>query len=415
MPIVGWVLIALALMASFAIDFQNAKLGGAIDLRNRITGVRLAEDGIDPYHYKWHAGSPDIYCDVYNNPNLPVSKTTVTPTMLMLHAPFAAAPYRTGQFLWLFAQWALLIGTGAIWWLACARGWQRWAAVAFILAFSFTGEWRLHAERGQSYIVLAFALSAWLALTLNRQWGNRFLAGFLAGFLIALRPPFLLLGCFLALHRRGQLIGVTVGLAVSAIVPMLIHPEIWSEYASAVQTNAALYLSQDETRPGQQHYPPLIEGTSTDLVAGIVPLSYSDFSIHAILLRLGLGPFPGWPFELIAVGLFGAWLGFTRGQPAEKLLPGLVASFFLIDLCLPVYRQSYNDVLALAIIGSALAVATRIPWALAAAVIALIAGWYVAYDTPDEKWLINLPAACLVLMSLALLFFIDNRFAFRKV
>ena len=415
LPIIGWVLVALALMASFAIDFHNTTQGGAIDLRNRITGVRLAEDGVDPYHYKWHAGSPDIYCDVYNNPNLPVSKTTVTPTMLMLHAPFAAAPYRTGQFLWLFTQWALLIGTGAIWWFTCARGWQRWLAVAFIVGFSFTGEWRLHAERGQSYVVLAFALTAWLALTLHRKWGNSFLAGFLAGLLIALRPPFLLLGFFLGLHRRGQLIGAATGLAVSAFVPILIHPAIWSEYAAAVQTNAALYLSQDETRPGQQHYPPQIEGTSTDLVAGIVPLSYSDFSIHAILARFGLGPFPGWPFEVIAVGLFAAWLWFTRAQPAEKLLPGLVASFFLIDLCLPVYRQSYNDVLALAIIGSALAVATRIPLALAAALVALVAGWYVAYDTPDEKWLINLPALGFVAMSIALLFFIDNRFAFRKV
>jgi len=415
LPIVGWILVALALLASFGVDFHNFMQGGAIDLRNRITGVRVMESGADPYHYKWHAGDPDIYCDVYNNPNLPVSKTTVTPTMLLLHAPYAAVPYRLGQFLWLFTQWALLVGTGAIWWLACPPGWRRWLAGAFVVAFSFTGEWRLHAERGQSYVVLAFLLSAWLALTLHRKWGNSFLAGFVAGFLIALRPPFLLLGFFLGLHRRGQLIGAAVGLAVSAAVPMVVHPDIWSEYASAVQTNAALYLSQDETRPGQQEYPGLIEGRSTDLVAGMVPLSYSDFSIHAILLRFGLGPFPSWPFELLAVGLFAAWLWFTRGQPAEKLLPGLIASFFLIDLCLPVYRQSYNDVLALAIIGSALAVATRIPWALAAAVAALLAGWYVAYDTPDEKWLINLPALGFVVMSLALLFFIDNRWAMRKV
>jgi len=324
-------------------------------------------------------------------------------------------PYRLGQFLWLFTQWALLIGTGAIWWWVCPKAWQRWLAIAFIVGFSFTGEWRLHAERGQSYVVLTFVLSAWLALTLNPKWKNSFAAGFLAGLLITLRPPFFLLGFFLAQHRRGQSIGAGVALGVIPIMPMLLHQEIWFEYASAVQTNAVLYLSQDETRPGQQHYPPQIEGTSTDLVAGIVPLSYSDFSVHAILLRFGLGPFPGWPFEVGSVGLFFGWLWLTRGQPAEKLLPGLIASFFLIDLCLPVYRQSYNDVLALAIIGSALAVATRIPWALAAAVAALLAGWYVAYDTPDEKWLINLPALGFVVMSLALLFFIDNRWAMRKV
>ncbi len=109
---IGSVLAGLALLVSFGIDFGNTKEGGAIDLRNRITGVRLLEAEIDPYHYKWHYGDPDTYCDVYNNPNLPVSKTTVTPPLLLLHAPYAAAPYRLGQFLWFFTQWVVLLGTG---------------------------------------------------------------------------------------------------------------------------------------------------------------------------------------------------------------------------------------------------------------------------------------------------------------
>jgi hypothetical protein len=415
LPVIGSVLAGLALLVSFGIDFGNTSQGGAIDLRNRITGVRLMEAGIDPYHYKWHYGDPDIYCDVYNNPNLPVSKTTVTPPLLLLHAPYAAMPYRLGQFLWLFTQWALLLGTGVLWLRACPQAWQRWLTVAFIIGFTYTSAWRLHAERGQSYVVLAFVFSAWLACTLDRKWGNGFAAGFIAGLLIALRPPFVLLGLFLGLHRRGQLLGALAGLAAGVIVPMLVMPAIWAHYFSAVTQNASYYLSGATPRPGQQHYPGTIEGTSTDLIAAFQTISYADFSIHAVLHDFGLGPFPGWPFEVVAVGAFVGWLGLTRGQPAEKLLPGLVAWFFVIDLCLPVFRQSYNDVLALAIIGSALAVATRLPWALSLGGIALVAGWFVAWDVPEDRWLINLPALAFTLMALALIFFIDNRFALRKV
>ena len=413
--IIGCLVLALALLLSFWVDLQETLLGGSIDLRNRITGVRLAEAGIDPYHYKWHHGDPDIYCDVYNNPNLPVSKTTVTPALLVLHAPFAAVPYRLGQFLWLLTQWALLLGAGAIWLFACPKAWQRWLIVACVIAFTYTGAWRLHAERGQSYIVLAFVFSVWLALTLHRKWGDSFAAGFIAGLLVALRPPFLMLGLFLGLHRRGQLLGAFVGLVIAVTLPMCVHPALWSEYFAAVQTNSALYISGDETRSGQQRYPGVMEGTSTEILANFAPFSFADFSAVAMLRGLGAGQVPGWPIELLAVAGFAAWLGLTRAQPAAKLLPGLAAWFFLIDLCLPVFRQSYNDVLALAILGSVLAVAARFPWALLAGAASLAAGWYVAWNTPEEKWLINLPAFCLVVMALALLFFIDNRWALRKV
>jgi hypothetical protein len=403
LPILGYVLAALALAISFGIDFENALPGGAIDLRNRITGVRLMEAGIDPYHYKWHYGDPDIYCDVYNNPNLPVSKTTVTPPLLLLHAPFAVVPYRLGQFLWLFTQWALLMATGAIWLWAYPKTWQRWLVLAFVIGFTYTGAWRLHAERGQSYVVLAFVFSLWLALTLSRKWGNSFLTGFIAGLLITLRPPFLLLGLFLGLHRRGQLLGALAGLALGVVVPMVVVPGIWSDYFTAVGENSALYLSGDSPRPGQQRYPGLIETTSTRIVAHFETISFADCSVYALLKDLGLGPIPGWPFEALALGAFAAWLWLTRGQSAENLLPGLAAWFFVIDLCLPVFRQSYNDVLALAVIGSALVVATRIPWALGLGVAALAAGWFVAWNVPEAHWLINLPALAFTTMAVVVI------------
>src|SRR5260221_9382292 len=124
--IMGKVGLALLVLVSFGIDFANTAQGGAIDLRNRITGVRLLESGIDAYHYKWREPEPAEYCDPYNNPNLPVSKTTATPALLLVHAPLAAPPYRLGQFLWFFLQWVLLLGTGWLWLRRCGASRQRW-------------------------------------------------------------------------------------------------------------------------------------------------------------------------------------------------------------------------------------------------------------------------------------------------
>jgi len=415
MQVVAGVVAALALLVSFSVDFSNTMQGGSIDLRNRITGVRLFENGLDAYYYKWHEGDPEEYCDVYNNPKLPVSKTTVTPTLLLLHAPYAAVPYRLGQFLWLFTQWGLLLGTGLLWFCACPKPWQRWVIVAFMIGFSFTAAWRLHAERGQSYVLLAFVFSAWLTLTLNRAWKESFAAGFLAGFLMTLRPTFLLLSLFIGLHRRGQLPGALTGLAICFLGPLLIHPPVWSEYFKAVDTNAYLFLQHIDPRPGQQHYPPTIEGTSTDLLGNFVAIPYARFSVYDFLDGLPLERIPVQVVPAIAAGFFCLWLWFTRKIEADLLLPGLAASFFLIDLFLPVFRESYNDVLVLPLAGSALAVTSRFPWALGFCLLALPCGWLVYALTLDDPIMIDLPPIFFSIGSLFFLFFIDNRWGLRKV
>src|SRR5476649_740345 len=161
-PAVGWVAVGLALLVSFGLDFANTAQGGAIDLRNRITGVRLLEHGIDAYHYKWREGGPEEFCDVYNNPRLPVSKTTATPALLLLHVPLAALPYRLAQFLWFFAQWLLLLETGWLGLRACATSPTRWLGALLLAGFTYTAAWRLHAERGQAYVLLAFLFAWWL-------------------------------------------------------------------------------------------------------------------------------------------------------------------------------------------------------------------------------------------------------------
>jgi len=410
----GWVMVGLALLVSFGVDFANTAQGGAIDLRNRITGFRLLEAGIDAYHYKWHEGEPPEFCDVYNNPKLPVSKTTATPALLMLHLPLAALPYRLAQFLWFFAQWLLLLGTGWLWLRACATSRQRWLVALFVTGFTYTAAWRLHAERGQAYVLLAFLFAGWLTVTLDPKRGNGFLAGFIAGFLVALRPPFLLLLPFLALHRRGQLPGAVAGLLLGFGLPLLIHPASWGDYFSAMETHSELYRNDIDPRPGPQSYPPTIEGIPTDILGNYVAIPYADFSAHALLRWIGFAPFPAWPPLLAVAAPFGFWLWLSRKQPAERLLPGLAAWFFLADLFLPAYRDSYNDVLILDVVLLGIVTAQKFPsekfpWAAWPCALALPVGWAVYGFAPEAAWVIDLPALFFTLGAILFLFLFNER------
>jgi len=416
MPTIGWVVVGLALLVSFGMDLANTAQGGAIDLRNRITGVRLLESGINAYRYKWHEGEPEQYCDVYNNPKLPVSKTTATPALLMLHIPLAALPYRLAQFLWFFAQWGLLLGMGWLWLRMCETSRARCVVALFVVGFTYTAAWRLHAERGQAYVLLAFLFACWLTATLDAKaragvWGNGFLAGCIAGFLVALRPSFALLMPFLALHRRGQLAGAVAGLLLGFGLPMLIHPAGWGDYFSAMETHSELYRNDVDPRPGPQHYPATVEGIPTDILGNYVAIPYTDFSTYALLRTIGLernpltgGAIPAWPL-LVAVGaVFVFWLWATRKKTMECLLPALAAWFFLVDFFLPAYRDSYNDVLILDVVLLGVVVARDFPWAAWPCVMALPLGWCVYAFAPEQAWVIDLPVFFLALGAMGFVF-----------
>jgi hypothetical protein len=403
-PIFAWIAVALVLLVSFGIDWVNTTRGGAIDLRNRVTGVRLLEAGIDPYHYKWQADGPEEYCDVYNNPKLPVSKTTATPALLMAQAPFAIFPYRVGQFLWLIAQWLLLLGTGWLWKRKCPRGWMRFWVVAAVAGFTYTAAWRLHAERGQAYVLLGFLLAGWLTLTLDPKRGNGLWAGCLAGLLAALRPPFLLLLPFMAFRRRGQLVGAVAGLALGLGLPLLVNSGGWNAYFSAMQTHSELYRNDIDPRPGPQSYPATIEGTPTDTVGNYVAIPYADFSIFALLRSLGFAPFPDFPL-LIAVSVaYGCWLWLARKEPFERLVPALAAWCFIADLFLPAYRDSYNDVLILSVVFAGFVAAKSFPWTAWPSAVALPIGLAIYLFSPEQTWLINLPTMLFTLTALGSIF-----------
>ncbi len=394
-----------ALVISFWIDADNVVRGGAIDLRNRITGARLLSAGIDPYSYKWQRQDPVIYCDPYDNPHMPVNKTTSSPAMLVLTMPWATLPYRNGQFLWFGTQWALLLGAGALWWRAAGARWQRMIVVALFTLFTYGASWRLHAERGQNYVVLGFLLAVWLAGTLRTGRGWTYAAGFAAGWLAAARPPCLLLLPALAWRRRDQLPGMSAGLLLGLAVPMLFLGPVWIDYAHAMQQHASYYLHWNYPRSGARPLPAMVEDISIYQLSFYVPIVFADGSIHALLRHFSLEPVSGAGIFLLAAIPFAGWCVWAlRRRDTPRLLLGLAAWMYLLDFFLPAYRNIYNDVLALNFLALGVLMTPRFWPPYLSTGVALVVGLYVYIASPEINWLIDLPAVLLALSAVLYLF-----------
>ncbi len=405
LPAAGLAALALALAVSFWIDADNAGQGGAIDLRNRVTGARVLAAGLDPYTYKWTRDQPEIYCDPYNNPHMTVSKTTSSPALLALTLPLASLPYRSAQYLWFVTQWALLLGTGWLWWRAAGGQRERLLVGAIFAAFTFGVGWRLHAERGQCYILFAFLLALWLAGTWRAGRGWAFAAGFAAGTLALARPPCLLLLPVLAWRRRDQLPGMAAGLALGLVAPMLFVGAIWGDYGHGMQQHAYYYLNHLLPSPGPQRFPSMVEFLPTTVLGYYVPIAYSDGSIHLFLRFLGWEPASGLEVFLVAAVPFAAWCWWIgRRIDLPRLLLGLAAWMYLLDFFLPSYRNSYNDVLALDVLALGVLVAPRFWLPHLSTGLALLAGLVVYIYSPEVAWVIDLPAMLFALSAVLYLF-----------
>ena len=106
------VIVVLSIIATgFALDLHNTLTFPGSDLRSRVVGARLMLEGIDPYIFKWHPGLSERFYDPLDIPSVLVSRLSVPPTVLTLHAPIAQLSYLQQKIIWLLVQWAALIGT----------------------------------------------------------------------------------------------------------------------------------------------------------------------------------------------------------------------------------------------------------------------------------------------------------------
>lgn len=390
--------LAGVLLASFMEDWQMVTTGGSIDYRNRITGARVMARGMDPFHYKWRSGAEPELCDPFNNLAMKVSLTTVTPTALLLMLPVAKLSYGEAQVLWLVIEWLCLLGIGVLWGRLLEPGWKRWVWAAVIAGFSHTLAWKQHVDRGQIYILLGLLLVLWVTLVKQRRanW-----AGVVAGLLLCLRPPVLLvLLPFIGLRDRSQWRAAVLSACVFALLPLAFRGGIWSDYLQGMQGWSELQRHGDKPRPPAQKYPATVEGIEIDTLARHHVRQYADSSIIRIFKGQGVLDFPEWPLGLALAAGIGGWFWWRRKADEMTWMAGIVTWFFLTDWFLPAYRNPYNDVLVLGVLALALQMGRRAFWL---ALLGLPAGWLLYQVMPTARWQIHVPTVLLLTAGIGVL------------
>lgn len=400
-----WGALALAVLAvwSFAADWAMVSQSGSIDYRNRVTGLRLLADGEDPYHYKWTSGKPERFFDPFENPGLPITKTTITPASLLTGWPLALLPYPVTKFLWFLAQWVLLVGLWLLWfrWPGQTDR-SRWWWSLLVVGFTYTLAWRHHIDRGQVYILWAFLLGGWMRMSMVKVSAKRaWLPGLVAGLLVCLRPPLLMvLLPFVVLRRRNQWLGAVIGLALGLGIPVLVKPTIWQDYGRSMETWSKVYRTQTEPRPRERAMPSEVEGIPLAEIAAYKVVQHVDSSLYRLARACGIKDIPA-VVMLAALGLlFAVWLWPARRVGDEAFLLGLAAWSFLLDAFLPAFRFPYTDVMifnTLALI-PAIACARKAAYGLALLAIAL--GICMVSILPPAPWPLYLPTVTLAFLAM---------------
>ncbi len=326
-------------------DGLNTAHGGSIDLRNRITGVRLAAEHRDPYFYKWNRNQDERFCDPFNSPSSPVGTTTVTPLTLSAFLPLKNLNYRLSQALWFLVQYASL-GLGFFAWTRFTprADWLHGALLTCL--FCLTPHWRLHVDRGQSYILYA---ALFLAMIPWGRWASPrgpWLEGLAASLLALLRPTYgLLLGISLARRRATSMLGTAFGLGLWASLPLLLGgAALWHNYFRAMPIHAQLYLQQTKLPPARFSPSQTIEGLPLDLLGGVARIPFADTSLYK-LISFQLQPsllLGGWALLAALSGFLLMRRGLT-GSP--RFWWTLSAWIYLGDYLLPAYRYPYNHAL----------------------------------------------------------------------
>ncbi len=344
-------------MIGFAVDIHNTLTYPGSDLRNRVVGARLMLEGIDPYLFKWQPGWAEKFYDPLDKPTELVSKLSVPPTVLVLHAPMAGLAYGQQKVIWLMAQWGAFIGTLLIF-LKTSRSRPKsvlMLGVGFLFANSLF--WRFHVSSGQIYITYVFLLAiAWFFINRPLKYSSP-LSGFFAGITVGLRPSFILLFIPFLIRKKylfvlGGILGFLSSLTASWLVAGTF---IWKRYVLTVLTMTGLidlepYLPVAErTLPSPDIlYPKIIESFNWN-IRNPLERYFSDTSLYLPLKILSI------PHErvVLLIGLvitMAALLLYILRYSSKNdknmnalflfgVLMSLVVEFFI-----PIARYPYYDV-----------------------------------------------------------------------
>lgn len=337
----------LVAAAGFWADIKHTAQYGGVDLRNRVTAARVANElRKDPYTYKWSPNDSDRYLDPADNITIPYARVTVPPTILLFHNLISGLPYRTERWIWFTFQWAALIASLAL--LGQTFKNNRTLIWALgLLSIAGSQFFRLHIERGQIYIwyVLLFSAAVYLY---KRAEEKSFTSALILGYLISLRPPFLFALIPFVLAKKFKFVSLTAtGMLASVLVTGIFFPfALWKSYYASTSFQGAMRANPETN----------FASLGIDVAEGMnivqflnVPGEDSSLQriVHAVTNAwLGSGALAAALLMTIAIlALMLYWRDPKTIADANDLFLVGVAMTMLAELFIPAPRWPYADVI----------------------------------------------------------------------
>ncbi len=231
------------LFQAILIDLHNVKENGMIDLRNRITGTRLAFKGIDPYFFKWNPQKDPIeFLDPNDFPDLKMSRVTIPPSNFFIFYPIKDLPYNRIKIIWFVLQWIMAFFVLYVFKITTQGGFTKILTLTvglfFLTVFVF---WHNHIEKGQIYIFYLF-LVAFSYIFYKKKLD--FISGIIMGINIVFRPFFILFVIPFFIKSKWKFI---LGNIIGAISLLLISikvfgAQMWQKFFESVNYQSKLHI-----------------------------------------------------------------------------------------------------------------------------------------------------------------------------
>jgi Glycosyltransferase family 87 len=336
------------------------------DLRNRVVGARLVEDGRDPYFYKWKKTDGIRYYDTENFIHLTMSQVTVTPFFLHLLRPFADWPEASINTLWLVLEYIAIIAITAVCFFNAGSTGQKQTVLLFSSLFLLTNGWKGLVNMGQYYIFMPLlAALFYSALRWTRSPAGGLLAGLLAAMIVLTRPNMALFVLpFLVLARRynGRWLlafGVAPLLLGGWILSSRQERDHWQNYSAMIREYANFHQhlnSYPEIAVMPDPKFPRWEGIDKPAADSLFRLEQDKFTaeqgnVFEIYRKIVHRQLPVAVLAALGIACMGVAVFFfyRRYRPFTTVPPENLALFayclyMLADFFSPVYRRQYNTV-----------------------------------------------------------------------
>lgn len=351
-------ILAIAItVIGFIFDLHNTLSYPGTDLRNRVVGARLALEGIDPYFFKWHPGMPEIFYDPMDKPEEILSKLSVPPTVLALHAPLAIFSYRSQKVIWFIVQWSVFAGILVVFYNSSKSKIKR--NLVLLLGFAFANSlfWRFHVNSGQIYIIYIGLLSiSWLLL--NQQFKYKEVAsGFFAGITAGLRPPYILFFLFFLINRKYSfIIGGIAGILFIVLSSIAVAGTfIWQQYSLAMMSMTG-FINLEKAFPKLREdiiaqisiHSQIVEGVDFKIRNPLEEHLFSNSALYEVFTAMDLSG----KKEILVVGFIFTfailcWFGIKYGmKQKDQNLTFLFSTVICLisEFFIPVGRYSYYDI-----------------------------------------------------------------------